>query len=196
MSKEKTDKEYTSNLLGIIKFMNEFSKEGGLSKEIADKIEALWNKYKQSRVNKNCALIDAQFGKLGSLQIYQVKSSEFNEDLKYQYGSYDYVSIEAESKQSILWTDWSTEQPYNRQGGLYCGGASFEYLGKPVIEDTDKGYREFIWNRRGYNTTFGVWGFMFNDIYGTVHFGMSIDKQNLNDFISELRKIIDKPENK
>ena len=116
---------------------------------------------------------------------------ENNKPLKYESGNYDYVSIVANKTTRILWTDFSDIEPYNRQSGLYCDGASFSMLGEPVKEK--EYYREFI-SIKEYNSniSFGVWGFDYNSFYGSVRFGLSIKKEKVDEFILKLRNVINK----
>lgn len=184
--------EKEANMFFLSNFVNENKKSGGLSKDISDKIEQLWNKYKLTTIDTNCAIITADFGFLGSLVIRTVKSVEesANFTLKYQSGSYDYVTILSDNTRKLLWTDFSSEEPYNRQGGLYCDGATFEFLGKPVNKGN---YREFdAIHQYDSNITFGIWGYDFNDFYGSVRFGICLPKDQVDLFIQELREIIGK----
>lgn len=165
--KNKEDIELLESLLMIQDFVSENKKAGRLSKEQSDEIERLWNRYKLPTVESGTSIIEADFGTLGSLVIREVESTTFDKPLKYEGGSYDYVSIVAPTTKRILWTDYSQTEPYNRHGGLYCSGASFESLGLPVIEK--EYYREFVaTDKYKSNITFGVWGYRYNDFYGCV----------------------------
>lgn len=176
----------------LANFVKEHKAGGKMTKETADQIEALWNKYKLPTVDGTCAIITADFGNLGSIVIREVKSVERPiEQLEYKSGNYDYISIVADKTARILWTDYKNIEPYNRQSGLYCDGASFGSLGSPVVEKEE--YREFhAIDQYDSNICFAVWGYRFNDFYGSVTFGMSIKKDLVDEFIVELRKIINK----
>lgn len=179
------------SLLFLYDFVQENKKAGKLTKETSDQIEALWNKYKLPIVESGTSIIEADFGVLGSLVIRDVESTEFDRPLKYESGSYDYVSIVAPTTRRILWTDYSETEPYNRQGGLYCSGSSFESLGYPVVKKPD--YREFnATDKYQSNITFGVWGYRFNDFYGSITFGICIKSELVDEFIYQLRAIIGK----
>lgn len=189
---EENIKKELEGLLFLANFVKEHKAGGKMTKETAVQIEELWNKYKLSTVDNTCAIINADFGYLGSIVIREVKSVERPiEKLKYEPGSYDYISIVADKTTRTLWTDYQNIEPYNRQSGLYCDGASFSSLGKPVVEK--EGYREFhAIDQYDSNICFGMWGYRFNDFYGSVTFGMSIKKDLVDEFILELRKIINK----
>lgn len=174
--------------LGTFMLQNKLA--GGLPVEISDHVKALWNEYKQPKLADNCAIISADFGSLGSLVIRYIATCG-EDTLKYEPGSYDYISIRSRGTKRILWTDYANEEPYNRHGGLYCDGASFDTLGEPVKKTDD--YREFQ-NEQEYTHSicFGVWGFDYNDFYGSVRFGMCIKKEKVEEFVSRLRDIIGK----
>lgn len=183
--------ETLKELLFLHDFINENKKAGKLSKQQSEEIERIWNNYKSLKVSSGYSIIDADFGTLGSLVIREVESSDFDNDLKYKSGSYDYVSIVTKNTKRILWTDYSDTEPYNRSSGLYCSGASFDSLGPPVIQKPD--YREFNSTcKYQSNITFGVWGFDFNDFYGSVRFGICIETKLVDAFIGQIRTIINK----
>lgn len=176
----------------MVNFLFDQIKTGEIDQNFADAVKELWDKYKLPNVDSNCAIITAEFGKLGSLVVRNVKSiDEPISSLKYERGSYDYVSIISDVKRTILWTDYDSIEPYNRQGGLYADGSSFSSLGLPVLEKEE--YREFDSTHEYIsNTSFGIWGYSFNDYWKHVRFGMSIEKTKVDEFITELRKIIGK----
>lgn len=191
MTTQKENIEMLESLLMIHDFMTENKKAGKLTKEQSDEVERLWDKYKLPNVEPGNSIISADFGTLGSLVIREVESTTFDKALKYEGGSYDYVSIVATTTKRILWTDYSQTEPYNRQGGLYCDGSSFESLGIPVVSKPD--YREFVaTDKYRSNITFGVWGYRFNDFYGSVTFGICIKTELVDEFINLLRVIINK----
>lgn len=177
--------------MDLLSFMVESKKSGGLTKEISDKVEELFKKYKLDKSEDGCSIICADFGNLGSIEIKEVEEFEKPVDFKYRDGYYDYITVTTKSITDILWTDYENIEPYNRQGGLYANGSSFSSLGKPVLEK--ESYREFISTRPiKINTSFAVWGFGYNDFYGSITFGLCIKSENVDTFISELRKIIGK----
>ncbi len=188
------NKELLEAMLSISNFMTQNKKSGQLIKETSDEIQSLWNKYKLSNVAPGTSIIEADFGTLGSLVIRDVESLQFEDDnypLQYKSGSYDYVSIVSSSTRKILWTDYEDTEPFNRQGGLYCSGASFDQLGLPIKEETF--YREFdVVHKYKSNISFAVWGYSYNDFYGSVRFGLVIKTEMVKDFIEALRTIINK----
>jgi len=169
--------------------MKEQHAAGGLPIYLSHKIQTLWELYKEDEVLDDCAVITAEFGKLGSVVIRTIVECE-PQKLKYESGNYDYISIKCET-QRILWTDYSDTEPYNRQCGLYCSGASFDMLGDPIFEcDEYRIYRhkdEYI-----SNISFGVWGYEYNDYYGSIRFGICIKKDKVEEFIEKLREFIKK----
>lgn len=176
----------------LVNFMKEQMSIGGISKNVSDEVEALWNEYKLPQLENDCSIISADFGNLGSLVIRRIASFDKAEPFKYEGGSYDYVSVKSDLTTRILWTDYSNTEPYNRQGGLYCDGATFEHLGSPVIENDN--YREFIANAEyNSNISFAVWGYRFNDFYNSISFGICLKTDKVEEFVSKLRQIIGKP---
>lgn len=177
--------------MDLLNFISENKKVDGLSKDISNKVEALWNKYKLEKLEDGCSIISADFGQLGSLEIKEVESFENPIIFKYESGPYDFISVKSKSIQNILWTDYKDIEPYNRQSGLYANGSSFESLGNPILEKED--YREF-YSKHDYkvNVSFAVFGFRYNDFYNCITFGMCIKTDKVNEFISELRTIIGK----
>lgn len=176
----------------MLNFLLENEASGGLSKEVVDKIKILWKKHKLEFVTDKCAIITADLGNLGSIVTRYVESVENSEiKLKYKTGSYDFISIKSNKTKRILWTDYKNIEPYNRQGGLYCDGASFDFLGNPVKET--KEYREFISvDTSPSNIGFGVTGFEYNEFYGSLKLGLSINKKSVSGFIYALRMILNK----
>lgn len=179
------------DLFFLQNFISENTSAGGLTLEISDEIEKLWNEYKLATIENDCAIISADFGRLGSLVIRYIASIDEDKELKYKSGSYDYISVKTEQTKRILWTDYKNIEPYNRQGGLYCDGASFEYFGKPVVEKPE--YREFIdEGKYPSNISFAVWGYRFNEFYKSITFGICIKKELVEEFVEKLRKIVGK----
>lgn len=175
----------------LTNFIEENKKSGGSTSKISKQVKQLWNEYKLPSLQKDCSIICAEFGNLGSLVIRRVKSFDDNKAFKYESGNYDYISIISDQEERILWTDYKEIQPYNRSGGLYCSGASFEHLGKPVVEK--KEYREFN-SKHNYtnNIMFAVHGYDYNSYYKSIQFGICIETSKVKEFIDKLRVIIDK----
>jgi hypothetical protein len=176
--------------LFLADFINENMKSGKLTSETNEQVESLWNQYKLSEVKEGRTIINADFGVLGSLVLRKIINADKEYKLEYKSGSYDYISVKCSTRR-ILWTDYSKTEPYNRQGGLYCDGASFEGLGSPVKETPE--YREFdATDKYTSNITFGVWGYKYNDFYGSILFGLCIKNELVKEFIEKLRQIIKK----
>ena len=177
--------------MDLLNFMRENKKSGGLSIEISNEVEKLWNEYKLEKTSENCSIISADFGRLGSLNIKEIAEFEKETVFKYESGSYDFISTKTKSTTNILWTDYQNIEPYNRQSGLYANGSSFESLGKPILEKED--YREFV-SKHVYNgnVSFAVWGYRFNDFYESIIFGICLKTDKVDEFISKLRVLIGK----
>lgn len=184
----KNDREY----LGYFILQQKIA--GGILPQISEEIEKMWNEYKLDTVKPGTTIITADFGKLGTVEIREVVETDEEYKLKYKSGSYDYISIRCKPS-VILWTDYLPIEPYNRNSGLYGGGARFEYLGDPVATFPD--YREFKVNyyekyKHLSNVSFGVWGYRFNNYYGSITFGICLESSKTEEFISKLRTLINK----
>lgn len=125
----------------MTRFLADNNASAGIMESVSKRVEALWNEYKLPSLVEGCSIISADFGLLGSLVIREIDSFDENVSFKYERGNYDYISVITKSGRYILWTDYEYIEPYNRQGGLYCDGATFSYLGEPVKETET--YREF-----------------------------------------------------
>lgn len=180
------------DLLYLRNIISENKKVGGLDVETVQNIQDLWNEYKLAKSCENTSIITADFGCLGSVVIRKIKEYEKEYTFKYEGGGeYDLISVIHENTTRILWTDYKNIEPYNRNSGLYCDGASFEHLGSPVIEKDE--YREFYkTSEHGGNLGFGVCGFNYNNFYKTVSFGMCVENTKVDEFILKLRNIINK----
>ncbi len=154
-----------------------------------EEIETLVNKYKLQNVSpdQKISAVSFEMGKLGSFIINRGKLEE-SITLKYKEGEYDYISLLQESSTAYLFTDYSNEQPYNRQGGLYCNGWSWANL--ELVEETEE-YRYFTGNSNySVNSSFAIWGFSYNNYWNTLKFGIIIPIEAEPEFIIELLKII------
>ena len=79
-----------------------------------------------------------------------------------KYG--EYLSINYNKSEIILWTDYDSTEPYNRNSGLYGFGSSFKALGNTVAEFEK--YREFnkVFERNS-NLSFRFDEYKFNNYY-------------------------------
>lgn len=177
--------------MNLLNFIEEQQIVGGLTQEKRISLEDIFLKYKLDTIQKGCSVVDCELGILGSITIDKVGSVEEPQKLGYKKGGYDYVSILSDSTRTILWTDHSDTEPYNRQGGLYGGGVSFDMLGEPLVDTPE--YREFQRTSEIFcNMSKPVWGFTYNNFYKTVKFGLSIKNENVEEFISSVRLILEK----
>lgn len=180
-----------NKLADLMQFFNDASISGGLDPFTAAQIKALWDEYKLPTIQADCSILTVKMGVLGSVVIRRVESFDTPVNFKYEPGEYDFVCITSDQVRKILWTDYSSVEPYNRQGGLYCDGASFSILGSPVVE-TDN-YREFdTILKYNSNVCFVVRGFDYNSYYKTVQFGMCIHTGKIEEFLSSFRSLVGK----
>lgn len=177
-------------IIPLLGFMQENHNQGHLILQQVNEIEKLVEKYRLPRLVKDTTVITAELGSIiGNIVIREILSCE-EKDLSYSSGNYDYVDTATKSNQIILWTDYSNEQPYNRHGCSYVG-YSFETLGEPVVKA--KKYREF--NKKfdyQSNICFPIWGFKYNKFYGHVAFGICLENKNVEEFVYQLRVILNK----
>jgi len=179
----------------MLNFFQEQKATGKLSLETSNEIEKLWNEYKLPALKKGCCTLNFEGGMLGFISVRNIIDVDPEDlmPLKYESGSYDYVSVTCNYNQLILWTDYKDIEPYNRQSVLYAEGFSFESLGAPVKQE--KNYREFHYKNSQLSTwsaSYAVWGYSYNDIYSTVRLSMSIDAEKVEEFIQKLRVLIGK----
>ena len=175
----------------ILEFTKEMLAVGELSIERSKEIESLWKEYALPDLALSCSILTADFGQLGSIVVRKVVSFDRPTQFKYKRGDYDYVCIISDCIKRILWTDYEDIEPYNRQSGLYCDGASFNLLGEPVL--LKDSYREFIHeSHHTSNISFSVKGYHYNSFWNCVSFGMCIKTDKVEEFISKIRIIINK----
>ena len=181
----------SSEFQQLANFVAENKKAGGLGFIEADLIKGLVEMVRVTKPTEKHSIVSCNCGFLGSIVIRNIESIDEPVTLSYEPGNYEFISICASSTRRILFTDYKDIQPYNRQYGLYCNGASFGMLGLPVAEH--EGYREFdITLTHKSNISFGVWGFCYNDFYGTVQFGVAIPTDKVDKFIKDLRALLGK----
>jgi hypothetical protein len=176
--------------MDILSFVNGNLASGGLTQEEADKIKELVSEYHVKELKVDHALISADVGRLGFIHTRWYKDF-VPKELKATEGNYDYVDILLKKEAIILWTDYQDIEPYNRQSNLYADGYSFNTLGKPVAEH--EMYREFQHEgERRNNLMFGLWAFRYNTFYGSVHLGVCLPEDKVDEFIQKLRVLLNK----
>lgn len=164
--------------------------EGSLSAEIAAEIEKVFHEYKKTEVEVGDVIVCVEAGNFGSICIRTVDELREPTTLKYlPRGDYEYISIVTKCETQILWTDFSKEQPYNRQSPFYvpCSWDSLD-----LMKETPY-YREFALPPHASNISFGVYGFHFNEYWNLVRFGACIKADDLEAFVNKLRYFLGKP---
>ena len=167
-------------------FADSDKNSGAVTQEISNEIEKLYHQYKKNEVEVSDVIICGEAGKFGHLTIYSITHLNEPKTLKYTYGSYEFVSIKGVEK-TILWTDFSTTQPYNRQASFYVG-TTFDRL--TLVKTTDT-YREFT-DSFPTNVSFAVYPYSYNEFWKTVCFGICIAQKDEETFIAQLRKLLSK----
>ena len=180
----------------IAGFIKDNFGNAGMSLEKANTLKSLVDKYKVDALDIETAnqysVISVSFGKLGSLVTRRIQSIENPIELSYEEGSSDFLCIKCKTDK-ILWTDFEETEPYNRQSGLYCDGASWNGL---ELVKTHSEYREFESTEKYKdfisNLSFGISGFHYNDYWKSVRFGLVIGNESVNEFISTFRNVVGK----
>lgn len=176
--------------MNIISFFNDLGKASGISEEQAQSIKELVDNYKLPQLIEGASIITADFGFLGSVQVQEYSLFDPCE-FKYKENNHDYISIKTKTHRHIVWIDYDTTEPYNRNGSLYCNGASWKSLGNAIKETPD--YREFdIKSDYISNCCFAIWGFSYNSYWNSVKFGLCIETEKVDKFINALKAIINK----
>lgn len=150
-------------------------------------IHYLWNKYKKEEVETNDTIICLEMGKFGNIEIRHITELERPVALKYKEGYYDYVSIRSNYDRTILFTDYSVTQPYNRQSPFYVG-YSFESM--QLAKDSGE-WRRFEIVRQS-NISFPVWGFSYNKYWDLIKFGICLKTEVVGEFLETIFKILEK----
>ncbi len=169
-------------------FLHDSHKNSGvLTQETADKIKLLWDKYKKTTVSVGDVIITAEAGKFGNVNIYNVDVLHSPVELKYEKGSYQYVTLETGCEKTILWTDFSNTEPFNRQSPFYVG---FGFRSLTLVK-TEPEYREYYLQRPA-RISFGVYTFQYNPYWEHVHFGLCISAEHEEEFMKQLRELLGK----
>lgn len=164
--------------------------DGKLTPEIAAEIEKLFHEYKKNEVEVGDYIITLEAGNFGNMCIRSVDELRKPTTLKYlERGDYEYVSILTNKEETILWTDFSETQPFNRQAPFYVG---HDWSRLNLIKTTPT-YREFDVTPHPSNVSFGVYGFYFNPYWFKVQFGICLKAEDKDAFISKLRYFLGKP---
>lgn len=163
--------------------------DGKLTPEIAAEIEKLFNEYKKNEVEVGDVIISVESGNFGNVCIRSVDDLKEPKTLEYKSGDYDYLTIFTKAEEHILWTDFATTQPFDRQAPFYV---PFAWSSLNLIKETPV-YREFTMTPFASNISFGVWGFDYNKYWYKVNFGICIKAEDKDAFLSKLRYFLGKP---
>jgi len=102
--------------------------------------------------------------------------------------SFGLMTIVSGTERTVLWTDKSEKQPFDRQGVFYVGR---RFSGMSLASDGPS-VREFRGEWREMNHGFDLQPFRYNSHYGTVHFVARVHKEGIVDFLSALGSILGK----
>ena len=166
-----------------------------LEKWQADQIEALFNKYKKTKINIGDTIIEVEAGGYGHIEISQVGYID-NPNFVYptEGGNYNYITIKKLMERKILWTDYQPIEPYNRQTPFY-NGMSFRNMhllrSTPYFREFYVCYEQKDVSKSG-SCTFGMYGFNYNEYWDMVRFGIILKTKDVNAFMMQLRRILNK----
>lgn len=185
----KNQEEDLKSAMTIMQFISDHKINDKISEELSKEIEQLFLKHKKDTVDVGDVLIIVETGlNFGNIEIKNVFEIIEPRTFSYKSGYYDYVSVFCDLH-IILWTDYDDTEPYNRQGSFYIGH-SFDGLN---VERTENNYRELSYDSdTKINSSFAIWGFNFNNFWGTLRFGICIDSNKKDKFLSSLRKLLNK----
>ena len=165
----------------------ESSKAEGLSEETANKIKALLDRYKKTTMECSDVIVCVNCGFFGSIEVKHIV--DVNSSPELNYTERKYVNLAVNPTTITIYTDFSTTEPFNRQGSFYIG-TSFSQL--ELIKATVD-YREFKYMREFKSSEcFGISPFSYNPYYKTVDFDICIAKESAHEFICELKNLLGK----
>lgn len=158
-------------------------------------IKKLVDRYKKTEVSDGDTIINVEMGYYGNIAIRNIEKlkSPLGKTLNYKPGDYDSVSALLKSEHTILFTDFSKTEPYNR-------GAEPMYLPCRFSDMTlvksypDKEYRELQITSINQHLSWSLPGFSYNDAWGMVRFGLCLEQKHVAKFVKTLRYLIGKPE--
>lgn len=158
--------------------------------ETVNALEVLFNEYKLNTVGLGCSIISVDTGLLfGNITIHNIIDLDRRgkQELSYESDSYDYVSVNSNGK-TILFTDYREEEPYNRQSIFYVG---YSWSSLSLVNETNQ-FREFETANQPNGGSFPVWGFSFNDFWNTIQFGICLQTEKAEEFMTKLRNLLNK----
>lgn len=156
-------------------------------------LEALFNRYKKTKINVGDTIIQVEAGGYGHVEIKTIGECDKSDWIYPKGGDYKYITVKSLHDRMILWTDYEPIEPYNRQSPFY-NGMSFSRM-KLVKEGV---YREFYASFKCDNitecgsSTFGMDGFYYNKYWDIVKFGIILKTKHVEAFMKQLRIILNK----
>lgn len=161
-----------------------------ITKEISEQILDLINKYKKTDIEIGDYIINSCMSNLGHIESYKVLFNE-KEGKLLNYDKQEYVSIKGELVGTILFTDFSSVEPYNRTSPNIYIGHDWKRLN---LVKTSKTYREFKLNVKNWisNISFPFQVFTFNEFWDMITFSICLKDEDYNNFIQEYRTLINK----
>lgn len=170
------------------RFILDNNSSAGITPEKYEEIKKVVDKYKVDHISDGTSIIDGDFGILGSIVVRQLQEVNLDEPVMIKFEEGMFVSITTSQVRKVLWTDYKNIEPYNRQGGLYADGASFESLGDPIIEKDD--YRVYdrtiVYNG---HISFGLPNNRYNEFWKSVKIGTVVKNEDVDAFIKEILEL-------
>ncbi len=157
-------------------------------------IKMLVDRYKKTEVCDGDTIINVEMGYYGYISIRNIEKlkSPLGKNLNYKPGDYDSVSALLESEQTILFTDFSKTEPYDRGAPMYV---PYRFSNMTLVKSyPDKEYRELQITLINQHLSWSLPGFSYNDVWGMVRFGLCLERKHVAEFVETLRGLIAKPE--
>lgn len=158
-------------------------------------IKTLVDRYKKAEVRDGDTIINVEMGYYGNIAIRNIEKlkSPLEKTLNYKPGDYDYVSALLESEQTILFTDFSKTEPYDRGAPMYV---PYLFSNMTLVKSyPDKKYRELQITLTNQQLSWPVPGFSYNDVWGMVRFGLCLERKHVAEFMETFRWLIESGEN-
>lgn len=172
----------------MLQFFHDKSIDGEISQQLADRLKELWNKYKKSEINPGDVIICVEAGKFGHYTVRTVESCKQGA-LQYDRNKDEYITLTASREETVLWTDYSKTQPYNRQAPFYVG---HDFSRLQLVIDTGV-YREF--KTPTYSSTrvsFGIRAFEYYEGWNFARFDLCLKAEHEQEYLLQVRALLGK----